>query len=98
MKNIERMLSSCGITYEVLPENDSLNKLAKSLRKKIIFDMLKDDRIPASCVVGLLIAMVLSFVKGYRDRGRSYIMQLCNDCCKALFVRATKISMEVRII
>lgn len=33
-----------------------------------------------------------------RDRGRSYIMQLCNDCCKALFVRATKISMEVRII
>ena len=65
MKNIERMLSNCGITYEVLPENDSLNKLAKSLRKKIIFDMLKDERIPASCVVGLLIAMVLSFVKGY---------------------------------
>ena len=27
--------------------------------------MLKDERIPASCVVGLLIAMVLSFVKGY---------------------------------
>ena len=65
MKNIERMLSNCGITYEVLPENDSLNKLAKSLRKKIIFDMLKDKRIPAFCVVGLLIAMVLSFVKGY---------------------------------
>ena len=62
MKNIERMLSNCGITYEVLPENDSLNKLAKSLRKKIIFDMLKDERIPAFCVVGLLIAMILSFV------------------------------------
>ena len=27
--------------------------------------MLKDERIPAFCVVGLLIAMVLSFVKGY---------------------------------
>ena len=65
MKNIERMLSDCGIVYEVLPENDSLNKLAKSLRKKIIFDMLKDEKTPAFCVVGLLIAMALSFVKGY---------------------------------
>lgn len=27
--------------------------------------MLKDERIPAFCVVGLLIAMVLSFIKGY---------------------------------
>lgn len=65
MKNIERMLGDCGITYEVLPENDSLNKLAKSLRKKIIFDMLKDEKTPAFCFVGLLIAMALSFVKGY---------------------------------
>ena len=59
------MLGDCGITYEVLPENDSLNKLAKSLRKKIIFDMLKDEKTPAFCFVGLLIAMALSFVKGY---------------------------------
>lgn len=65
MKNIEKMLSDCEIAYEVLPENDSLNKLAKSLRKKIIFDMLKDEKIPAFCFVGLLIAMALSFVKGY---------------------------------
>lgn len=65
MKNIERMFSDCGIAYEVLPENDNLNQLAKSLRKKIIFDMLKDERTPAFCIVGLLIAMALSFVKGY---------------------------------
>lgn len=26
------------------------------------------------------------------------LASLFNDCCKALFVRATKISMEVRII
>lgn len=65
MKNIERMLSSCGITYEVLPENDSLNKLAKSLRKKIIFDMLKDDRTLFFYVAVLLVTMALSFIKGY---------------------------------
>lgn len=44
MKNIEKMLSDCGIAYEVLSENDKLNKLANTLRKKTIFDMLKDDR------------------------------------------------------
>ena len=65
MKNIERMLSNCGITYEVLPENDSLNKLAKSLRKKIIFDMLKNERTPFFYVVVMLITMALSFIKGY---------------------------------
>lgn len=65
MTNIERMLSDCGITYEVLPENDSLNKLAKSLRKKIIFDMLKDERTPFFYVVVMLITMALSFIKGY---------------------------------
>ena len=65
MKNIERMLSNCGITYEVLPENDSLNKLAKSLRKKIIFDMLKDDRTLFFYVAVLLVTMALSFIKGY---------------------------------
>ena len=65
MKNIERMLSDCGITYEVLPENDSLNKLAKSLRKKIIFDMLKDDRTLFFYVAVLLVTMALSFIKGY---------------------------------
>ncbi len=65
MKNIERMLSDCGITYEVLPENDSLNKLAKSLKKKIIFDMLKDDRTLFFYVAVLLVTMALSFIKGY---------------------------------
>lgn len=65
MKNIERMLSNCGITYEVLPENDSLNKLAKSLRKKIIFDMLKDERTLFFYVAVLLVTMALSFIKGY---------------------------------
>ncbi len=65
MKNIERMLGDCGITYEVLPENDSLNKLAKSLRKKIIFDMLKNERTPFFYVVVMLITMALSFIKGY---------------------------------
>lgn len=65
MKNIERMLSDCGITYEVLPENDSLNKLAKSLKKKIIFDMLKDDRTLFLYVAVLLVTMALSFIKGY---------------------------------
>ena len=65
MKNIERMLSDCGITYEVLPENDSLNKLAKSLKKKIIFDMLKDDRTLIFYVAVLLVTMALSFIKGY---------------------------------
>lgn len=65
MTNIERMLSDCGITYEVLPENDSLNKLAKSLRKKIIFDMLKDERTLFFYVAVLLVTMALSFIKGY---------------------------------
>ena len=65
MKNIERMLSDCGITYEVLPENDTLNKLAKSLKKKIIFDMLKDDRTLFFYVAVLLVTMALSFIKGY---------------------------------
>ena len=30
MKNIEKMLSDCGIAYEVLSENDKLNKLANT--------------------------------------------------------------------
>lgn len=90
MKNIERMLSNCGITYEVLPENDSLNKLAKSLRKKIIFDMLKDERIPAFCVVGLLIAMVLSFVKGYP------VFIVCYDCI-CYYRRSHTINIDLQI-
>lgn len=54
MKNIEKMLSDCGIAYEVLSENDKLNKLANTLRKKTIFDMLKDDRTLFFCVIVLL--------------------------------------------
>lgn len=65
MKNIEKMLSDCGIAYEVLSENDKLNKLANTLRKKTIFDMLKDDRTLFFCVIVLLITMALSFIKGY---------------------------------
>ena len=63
MTNIERMLSDCGITYEVLPENDSLNKLAKSLRKKIIFDMLKNEKIFAFYDVVLLVGIALLLLK-----------------------------------
>lgn len=65
MKNIEKMLSDCGIAYEVLSENDKLNKLANTLRKKTIFDMLKDDRTLFFCVIVLLITMALSLIKGY---------------------------------
>lgn len=65
MKNIEKMLSDCGIAYEVLSENDKLNKLANTLRKKTIFDMLKDDRTPFFYVVVMFITMALSFIKGY---------------------------------
>ncbi len=63
MKNIERMLGDCGITYEVLPENDSLNKLAKSLRKKIIFDMLKEEKTLVFYDVVLLVGITLLFLK-----------------------------------
>ena len=65
MKNIEKMLDDCGIAYEVLSENDRLNKLANTLRKKIVFDMLKDDRTPFFYVVVMFITMALSFIKGY---------------------------------
>lgn len=63
MKNIEKMLNDCEITYEVLPENDSLNKLAKSLRKKIIFDMLKNEKIFAFYDVVLLVGIALLLLK-----------------------------------
>lgn len=59
MTNIERMLSDCGITYEVLPENDSLNKSAKSLRKKIIFNMLKEEKTFVFYDVVLLVGIAL---------------------------------------
>lgn len=65
MKNIEKMLDDCGIAYEVLSENDRLNKLANTLRKKTVFDMLKDDRTPFFYVVVMFITMALSFIKGY---------------------------------
>lgn len=65
MKNIEKMLDNCGIAYEVLSENDRLNKLANTLRKTTVFDMLKDDRTLFFYVVVMFITMALSFIKGY---------------------------------
>lgn len=65
MKNIEKMLDNCGIAYDVLSENDRLNKLANTLRKKTVFDMLKDDRTLFFYVAVLLVTMALSFIKGY---------------------------------
>lgn len=65
MKNIEKMLDNCGIAYEVLSENDRLNKLANKLRKTTVFDMLKDDRTLFFYVVVMFITMALSFIKGY---------------------------------